>query len=197
MDKRISMIAILALAACRPTPELANETNLAAAPAQDALPVPTANGPAPPAPNVPVEPPAPGTPGGLPDDRTPLEEPSGPIDPKSAEAAGQVVQHYAALIEQQRFAEAEKLWGNAATANKTTQQLKTYAQAHLQVGKPFDMEGAAGSSYISVAVSLYGKLQSDAIRNRSGTAILRRVNDVPGSTQAQRRWHIERIDWKN
>jgi hypothetical protein len=24
--------------------------------------------------------------------------------------------------------------------------------------------------------------------------ILRRVNDVPGSTEAQRRWHIERID---
>jgi hypothetical protein len=26
--------------------------------------------------------------------------------------------------------------------------------------------------------------------------ILRRVNDVPGSTEPQRRWHIERIDWK-
>jgi hypothetical protein len=24
---------------------------------------------------------------------------------------------------------------------------------------------------------------------------LRRVNDVPGSTGEQRRWHIERIDW--
>jgi hypothetical protein len=24
--------------------------------------------------------------------------------------------------------------------------------------------------------------------------ILRRVNDVPGSTEAQRRWHIERIE---
>jgi hypothetical protein len=30
---------------------------------------------------------------------------------------------------------------------------------------------------------------------RSATAIVRRVNDVPGSTEAQRRWHIERIDW--
>jgi len=26
--------------------------------------------------------------------------------------------------------------------------------------------------------------------------ILRRVNDVPGSTERQRRWHIERIEWK-
>jgi hypothetical protein len=26
---------------------------------------------------------------------------------------------------------------------------------------------------------------------------LGRVNDVPGSTAAQRRWHISSIDWKN
>src|SRR5215212_2867539 len=36
--------------------------------------------------------------GVLPNDRTPLAEPKGPIDPKSIEAAGQVVQHYGALI---------------------------------------------------------------------------------------------------
>ena len=36
--------------------------------------------------------------GGLPNDRTPLAEPKGPIDPKSFEGAGQVVQHYGALI---------------------------------------------------------------------------------------------------
>ena len=31
---------------------------------------------------------------------------------------------------------------------------------------------------------------------RRATAVVRRVNDVPGSTEAQRHWHIERIDWK-
>ena len=36
----------------------------------------------------------------LPDDKTPLEEPQGAIDPKSVEAAGQVVQSFGALIEQ-------------------------------------------------------------------------------------------------
>lgn len=50
----------------------------------------------------------PGTPGGLPDDRNPLIEPKGPIDPKSAEGAGQVVQLYAALIGEAKFAEADK-----------------------------------------------------------------------------------------
>ncbi len=194
MNKRLAMIAILTLAACRPAPEAANDTNAATPPPLTSAPVPSGNAPV----EIPkaAEPPAPGTAGGLPDDRTPLEEPKGAIDPKSAEGAGQVVQHYGALIEQKRFAEAEQLWGDAAAAKKMTAQLKTYTDAHLQVGKPFDMEGAAGSSYISVPVVLYGKLESDAIRNRSGTAILRRVNDVPGSSEAQRRWHFERIEWK-
>jgi len=56
------------------------------------------------------------------------------------------------------------------------------------------MEGAAGSTYITVPIVLYGTLNGKAA-NRKGDVILRRVNDVPGSTDAQRRWHIERIDW--
>lgn len=197
MNKSIATIAILLVAACRQAPGPANESNsMALPPPASNAAAPVENAPAAP-PAAPVQSAAPGTPGGLPDDRTPLEEPKGAIDPKSAEGAGQVVQHYGALIEQKRFAEAEQLWGDAAAAKKMTAELKTYAQVHLQVGKPFDMEGAAGSSYISVPVALDGKLQSDAIRHRSGTAILRRVNDVPGSTQAQRRWHFERIEWKS
>jgi hypothetical protein len=56
------------------------------------------------------------------------------------------------------------------------------------------MEGAAGSIYITVPIVLYGTLDGKKL-HRSGNVILRRVNDVPGSTEAQRRWHIERIEW--
>jgi hypothetical protein len=144
---------------------------------------------------APVAAPEPGTAGGLPDDRTPIAEPKGPIDPKSPEAAGQVVQSYGALVEQKEWAEAEKLWGNGDAAKTLTAELKSDAEAHLQIGKPTDMEGAAGSSYITVPVVLYGKDSKSAPFHRSGKVTLRRVNDVPGSTEAQRRWHIERIDW--
>ena len=133
----------------------------------------------------------------LPADRTPLAEPKGPIDPKSAEAAGQIVQHYAALIEQRRFAEAEKLWGNSHAASHFTLQLKRYREARLEIGKPGDPDGAAGSIYVTVPVIFYGKDQSSADFRRAAEVILRRVNDVPGSTAAQRRWHIEGIDWKS
>jgi hypothetical protein len=130
------------------------------------------------------------------DDREPLAEPKGPIDPKSAEAAGQVVQHYGALIEQRRFAEAEKLWGSADSAAQFTLQLKRYPEAHIEIGKPDDSEGAAGSIYVTVPVVFYGKDQNAVDFRRSADVILRRVNDVPGSTEEQRRWHIERMDWK-
>jgi len=133
----------------------------------------------------------PGEPGGLPDDRTPLEEPKGPIDPKGAEAAGQVVQSYGALIEQKRFAEAEKLWRDQARGRGVSDDLKRNREVHLQVGKPEVPEGAAGSIFVSVPVVLYGKRADGKDFSMSGEATLRRVNDVPGSTEAQRRWHID------
>lgn len=56
---------------------------------------------------APVEPPAPGTPGGLPDDRTPLDE--RPFTADSAQGAANVVQTYYALVESGKVAEAAKL----------------------------------------------------------------------------------------
>ena len=117
-----------------------------------------------------------------------LLEPKGPIDPKSVEAAGQVVQHYGALIEQHRFAEAAKYWGDAGAAATFAKQLEP--DVHLEIGDLGQTEGAAGSIYTTVPVVFYGSSY-----RRPASVILRRVNDVPGSTEAQRRWHIERIEW--
>ena len=171
------------LAACAPAGEQGNAANVA-----DNTDLPAA--PATPAP------PAPGTPGGLPDDRTPLEEPKGPIDPKSVEAAGQVVQLYGALIEQRKFGEAEKQWGDAAAAKQFSAGLLKYSEVHLQIGKPGESEGAAGSIYVTVPVVFYGR-DAGGPFNRKADVALRRVNDVDGSTAAQRRWHISTIEWTN
>lgn len=132
-----------------------------------------------------------------PDDRTPLAEPSGPIDPRSPEAADQVVQSFGALIEQKRWQEAEALWRDGATARAFTSTLRPYPEVHLEIGAPGDPEGAAGSIYVTMPVVFYGKQSSGTDFRRAADVILRRVNDVPGSTEAQRRWHIERIDWKS
>jgi hypothetical protein len=180
MNKLVSIVGTFALAACNgPTgKERAAENNLAEA--QSAAKPPTANQAAKVA---------------LPNDGTPRGEPNGPIDPKSTEAAGQVVQRYGALVEQKRFAEAEKLWSSAQSAGEFVLQLKRYPEAHLEIGSPGDAEGAAGSIYVTVPVIFYGDDVNGAEFRRAAEVILRRVNDVPGSTEEQRRWHIERIEW--
>lgn len=139
----------------------------------------------------------PGDRGGLPADRNLVSE--GPIDPKSAQGAGQVLQSYAALLEQGRFGEARGLWSDGGQASGLSDQafaqfFGKYAEIHAEIGAPGQMEGAAGSAYVAIPVRFYGKLVDGRSFSSVGTATLRRVNDVPGSTEAQRRWHISRVE---
>jgi hypothetical protein len=145
----------------------------------------------------PLTPPEPGTPGGLPDDRTPLEE--GTIDPDSAQGAAQVVQGYYGLLEEKRFEDAQDLWNPTSAVGQQDDahfaaRFRGFSEIHANIGGPTEPEGAAGSLYVSVPVQIYGRLAANgkpwyALRQ----VVLRRVNDVPGSTGEQRRWHIEAI----
>lgn len=141
----------------------------------------------------------PGAPGGLPDDRNLIEE--GPIDPKGAQGAGQVVQSYAALLEQGSFAEARRLWSDGGQASGLSEPafaeaFGKYAEIHAEIGAPGQIEGAAGSAYVDIPIRFYGKRKGGASFSSVGTVTLRRVNDVPGSTEEQRRWHIYRLEVK-
>jgi hypothetical protein len=159
-----------------------------------------ANRAAPPVENLPAEAPAPspetikpGETGGLPDDRTPIAE--GSIDPRSAQGAGQTLQRFGGLLEQRQFAEAYRLWSDGGRASGLTEaqfvaSYDQYAEIHSEVGAPGQIEGAAGSAYVDIPFRLYGKLKQGGPFKAVGTVTLRRVNDVPGSTEEQRRWHI-------
>ena len=176
---------ILLLMACERKPPIEQRATPVEAAARIGSPV----APAAEKPKLPVG--TPGTPGGLPDDRTPLEEPSGPIDPKSAEGAGQVVQLVMALIGDGRIDEAQKAWGPGIDQGALAPaRLKAMREVHAEVGKPHDMEGAAGSSFVQVPARLYGTTRAGKPFNLIGELTLRRVNDVDGSSAAQRRWHI-------
>src|SRR4051794_11889768 len=186
MKIRMMMVCtgMLALCACsRPTQNAEETANAVLPPTQERnpSPAPEANAAA----NI-----------SLPEDRTSLEEPHGPIDPKSTEAAGQVVQHYGALIEQGRWSESWKLWSSLDAAKAFDRNWRNDSEVHMEIGKPGDGEGAAGSIFITDPVIFYGKTKTGGSFRRAATVTLRRVNDVPGSSEAQRRWHIERIDWK-
>jgi hypothetical protein len=99
------------------------------------------------------------------------------------------------LINEGKFNEAYMLLGSAAPPRSDfDRQFTRYSHLKVTAGSAGDQEGAAGSIYISIPLTVSGELDGKH-STRSATAILRRVNDVPGSTEAQRHWHIERIDW--
>jgi len=187
MNLKWTCAPLLALAACgrsqSPEAPVAND-------AQPVVPAPGTgpNAKTPLAPAAP-KPPTPPTP-------PPLIEPKGPIHPKSIEAAGQVVQQYGAMIEQGRWTASRELWSDAEAAKAFERNFRTYADVHIEIGDLGEPEGAAGSIYVTEPVNFYGKKNGGGDYHRAATVTLRRVNDVPGSTDAQRRWHIERIDWK-
>ena len=186
MKKTLAAIGAMLVASCGQANQAGNEQNS------------TVQGPATETPVAPpVAPDNAATNVSLPDDRTPLEEPKGPIDPKSAEAAGQVVQHYGALIEQGRWTESRALWSDAEAAKAFERNFRTYADVQIEIGDLGEPEGAAGSIYVIEPVTFYGKKNGSGDFRRTATVTVRRVNDVPSSTEAQRRWHIERIDWKS
>ena len=184
-DKLIALALAVACAACG-QPETAENGENNAAPAGNM----TSAEPA-------LEVSEPGPAGGLPEERRPV--PEGPIDPKSAQGAAQVLQSYAALLEQRRFAEARRLWSDRGKASGQSEQafvdaFDKYAEIHAEIDAPGPMEGAAGSAYVDIPLRLYGRLEAGRPFNSTGTATLRRVNDVPGSTEEQRQWRIARME---
>jgi hypothetical protein len=147
---------------------------------------------APPAANIVVAPPPPATAVPPP---APLKV-RATIDPKSNAAAEELVRGFVRLINSGRLNDAYMLLGpNAPPRTDFDRRLVGYKNLDATLGSAGDQEGAAGSIYVSVPLTISGELDGKRV-DRSATAIVRRVNDVPGSTEAQRHWHIERIDWQ-
>lgn len=59
------------------------------------------------------------------------------------------------------------------------------------------MEGAAGSSYYTAPVTITANDENGRPVRYEGEVVLRRVNDVPGASEEQLRWHIDQLslDW--
>jgi hypothetical protein len=185
----IAFAGLALLSACSQPAQQSKEaaiSNNAAAPA----PAPQAM---PPSVNQPVaNEPAANAPAAVP--QSPETQPP-TIDPKSSAAAEALVRGFVDLLNQGKLNEAYMLLGSAAPPrSQFDQHFDALTGLHVSMGNAGDQEGAAGSIYLSVPLTVSGMRNGKTI-TRSATTILRRVNDVPGSTEAQRHWHIERIDW--
>lgn len=122
-------------------------------------------------------------------------EPTKAADPKSVDAAMAIARTFADLITHQKFAEAYMLLGpngGFSSAADLAKHFAPYSALKLSIddSPPPSPEGAAGSIYLSVRANISGTVDGRHV-DHPATITLRRVNDVPGSTEAQRRWHIE------
>lgn len=119
----------------------------------------------------------------------------------SPSAAAAVVQDYYAAIERGDFPAAFAFWGNdGADSHQSFADFKRgfaeTAKTSVKTGKPTNSEGAAGSIYIDVPVTVRATLKDGKHQRFTGHYTLRRVNDVPGSTAEQRRWHLSSAELK-
>jgi hypothetical protein len=127
--------------------------------------------------------------------REPASLPEAPFSEESAQGAANVVQTYYALIEAGQYADAWQLrWESdravPADEARFVANFEKYREYHATIGAPSEIAGAAGSLYVDVPVQTYGVMKDGKTFGTAGTVTLRRVNDVPGSTAAQRRWRI-------
>src|SRR5690606_30762849 len=118
---------------------------------------------------------------------------------KGEEGARNLLLAWAAAMEDRAFGAAYALFGEYAdrtgqSASGYAATFADYATVNAAVGDGTS-EGAAGSIYYQVPVTLSGTTRSGGTYLREGTMTLRRVNDVPGATPAQLRWHLERLEW--
>lgn len=126
--------------------------------------------------------------------REPAPPPAAPAR-GSPEAAADVIRSYYAAIDRGDLATAYRLWGQDGAASGTTLAafragFAETAESRAIVGTPTNGEGAAGSVFIDVPVTVEARLKDGTRQHFAGNYTLRRVNDVPGATAAQLRWHI-------
>ncbi len=105
-----------------------------------------------------------------------------------------VVRRYYAAIAAKDYRRAYEMWGGGGAASgKPYEQFANgfaeTASVEARVGQPGRVEGAAGSRYVDVPVTIEATTTSGEHQRFEGSYTLRRTV-VEGSTPAQRRWHI-------
>lgn len=109
--------------------------------------------------------------------------------------AVQVIRDYYSAIARRDYAAAYSAWGSNGTASGQSfeqfqQGFADTASVAVEVGEPGTPEGGAGSIYIEIPVTVTAITTRGTPQRFQGSYVLRRVNDVPGSTAAQRQWHL-------
>lgn len=187
MTRKLIIPAILAAAACQVEQAPQNEPSNAIQASKEAPPAPAtdqlpANDAAAPSASTPPQ---------------PHIDPDAPPPPAESSALGAArrLQEYCDAVATKRYRDAYALWSDNGRATGMTlaqfsDSFAKYAAYDCHMGEPGGTEGAAGSIYVTVPLRVTGALTRGGGFLLEGPVTMRRVNDVPGSTAEQRRWHI-------
>ncbi|MEE4453169.1 hypothetical protein [Novosphingobium resinovorum] len=116
----------------------------------------------------------------------------GGIDPIGQAAAADMVERYYAAINARDYASAWSLWGpdggaGGKTLSTFTQGFAETRRVHVEIGKVSEVEGGAGSLYVTVPVTIDAELAGGARQHFTGSYDLRQINRGMGVSQG---WHI-------
>ena len=119
--------------------------------------------------------------------------PSPSAEPTPENAVG-VLREYYAAIDAHDFAHAWALWSdNGRASGQTPQQFAdgfaNTAHVAVSTGTPGMVEGAAGSRYIQIPISIEAAQRDGSVRRYAGAYTLRRAV-ADGATAGQRSWTL-------
>lgn len=106
--------------------------------------------------------------------------------------AVQVIRDYYSAINSRDYKQAYSIL-SGATQQSFEQFKQGFANTKsttVKIGKPGEIDGAAGHLSIEIPVTITAIAKNGTRQSFRGSYVLRRVNNVPGSTPEQRRWHI-------
>jgi len=120
--------------------------------------------------------------------------------PSTQEDPRDVLRGYYAAINARDFANAQAAWSDGPGAEQTPAQFAaTFAATtavELTVGEPRPTEGAAGSVYVEVPVTVTSTRADGSVQHQAGRYTLRR-SQADGATATQRGWRIAAVDLRD
>lgn len=118
----------------------------------------------------------------------------GCTSPKGMEAAAAVVERYYSALNAHDYDTAWQQWGDNGPPNQTRDGFEGgfahTRSTRVTIGTLQPGEGAAGSIYQTVPVTVEATLDDGSRQRFSGDYVVRRVNDVDGASPDQLRWHL-------
>ena len=109
-------------------------------------------------------------------------------------AADAVADFYGALNAKE-YTRAYQMWGQGGAASGKSlsafrQGFADTQSTRVTIISISNVEGAAGSLFTTIAVTVEAQMKNGRVEHFGGDYHMRRVNDVPGASVEQLRWHI-------